>query len=182
MTNGHYFVLLSRYNQWMNENFYKAAQKLSHEQLTQDRGAFFGSILNTLNHIMVADILWLKRFAKHPTQFPDLQPVLDMPQPAALNEMLHSDLESWWQARLELDTRIMRWCESLTAEDLIQPLSYGNRKGEPFLKEFGALIVHMFNHQTHHRGQASTLFNQLGVDVGVTDLAVLIPEAEETLP
>ncbi|MEC8081230.1 MAG: DinB family protein, partial [Pseudomonadota bacterium] len=67
MTVKAHFELLATYNQWMNNKVYEAALRLENTELTKDRGAFFGSILGTLNHIYVGDIIWLKRFSSHPT-------------------------------------------------------------------------------------------------------------------
>lgn len=173
-----YFVLLGQYNHWMNDKLYRAAQALTAEQLAADQGAFFSSVLGTLNHIMVADIMWLKRFARHPGQMEVLAPVVALPQPKALDEILHADIETWWPARKQLDDVITQWCGGLSQWDTQQPLAYTNRKGEAYRKQLGMLIMHMFNHQTHHRGQASTLFHQLGVDIGPTDLVIIAPDVE----
>ena len=64
--------LMARYNQWMNDKLYAAAATLSQEQLFADNKAFFGSLFNTLNHLLAADIIWLKRFARHPAHWPAL--------------------------------------------------------------------------------------------------------------
>ena len=79
-----HICLMADYNQWMNARMYAAAASLSPEELRRERGAFFGSLLGTLNHVMVGDTLWLQRYAKHPAGFPLLDPVLAITPPASL--------------------------------------------------------------------------------------------------
>lgn len=170
------FILMADYNQWMNENIYSAAAKLSASDLAEDRGAYFGSVLGTLNHIYVADIIWLKRFSDHPTGFKSLAFVQGMDQPASLDMVLHSNLDDLFRSRTKMDSVILEFSHELTDSVLESKLDYKSTRGEPFEKIFSALLQHFFNHQTHHRGQITTLLNQMGVDVGVTDLLVRIPD------
>lgn len=169
--------LLAQYNAWMNAKVYDAAAKLSAEDLAADRGAFFGSILGTLNHLVVADTIWLKRFAAHPAQHPALEPLRKTAQPAALNQILFTELPALRAHRDCLDTTISEWIGGLTDADIQHVLHYANMRGVPAKKQLGALLIHFFNHQTHHRGQTTTLLMQAGQDVGVTDLLALIPDA-----
>lgn len=171
-----HFELMSRYNQWMNENIYEAASKLSDEQRKNDQGAFFGSMHGTLNHILVGDIIWLKRFADHPAKFDALNPVRALNNPTTLSQILHDSFDDLKAARIAMDGMIVNWCRTMDESDLTVALNYHNTKGEPHVKNFGHLVQHFFNHQTHHRGQITTLLNQSGIDVGVTDLLMIIPE------
>jgi uncharacterized damage-inducible protein DinB len=92
-----------------------------------------------------------------------------------LNTILHPEFKNLEYERIKMDEVIREFTHELTDEALASSLSYCNTKGEPFSKNFGHLIQHFFNHQTHHRGQVSTLLSQAGIDVGVTDLLVGIP-------
>ena len=170
---------MADYNQWMNNRIYKTASMLSLEELSKDRGAFFGSIIGTLNHILVGDTLWLKRFANHPSEPKSLECVRGLENPRSLNDILYPELEGLRQARTKLDEAILNFSHELTDQDLSSSLSYSNTKGEPFTKNYGYLIQHFFNHQTHHRGQVSTLLSQAGMEVGVTDLLARIPNVAE---
>ncbi len=85
-------ALQARYNQWMNDKLYQAAARLPEAVLQQDRGAFFGSLFGTLNHIVVADTLWLQRFGQHPANFAALQPLQAMAAPTSLNGLLFDQL------------------------------------------------------------------------------------------
>lgn len=170
------FVLLADYNQRMNASFYKAASQLSSEQLREDRGAFFGSILGTLNHILVGDIVWLKRFADHPIRLQALDAIRCIETPKELYEVLYPELEDLANARAAMDAIIKDFAREITDEMLLSTLYYKNIQGQVHAKNMACLMQHFFNHQTHHRGQVSTLLYQAGIDVGVTDLLIDIPE------
>jgi uncharacterized damage-inducible protein DinB len=166
--------LLARYNQSMNQKVYGTAAQLPTEELAIDRGAFFRSISGTLNHIYVADIIWLQRFAQHPANYGQLLPVTQLEKPDFLDKIPYADFLELAQARVSLDQMILAWVKEVTTADLSYLLPYHDMKGEPYTKKFGSLVLHLFNHQTHHRGQVTTLLSQLGLNVGVTDLLELI--------
>lgn len=171
-----HFKLMATYNEWINTQVYDTAGRLSTAEVAADRGAYFGSIFGTLNHIVVADTLWLKRFATHPSSTATLAVMVALPTPVRLDQVMFDDLEGLKTHRQWLDSVIINWIEALTDDDLDTVLSYHNSKGVPSTRRFSSLILHLFNHQTHHRGQASTLLSQAGLDIGVTDLLALIPD------
>lgn len=168
--------LMAQYNQWMNSRLYEAAMRLSPDELSADRNAFFGSIIGTLNHLVVADTIWLKRFAAHPANFAALQPIMALPTPERLNQLLFTDIHALAEHRNTIDGVIKAWTASMTEQDLDHVLQYANMRGNVFRKNFYSLVMHLFNHQTHHRGQTTTLLFQAGVDPGVTDLMMIIPD------
>jgi uncharacterized damage-inducible protein DinB len=168
-------VLLAAYNACMNARVYAAAATLPEAELSADRGAFFSSLIGTLNHIVAGDTIWLRRFMGHPSAFASLQAMADMPAPAGLAHRYSDDLGRLLAHRIRLDAIITALAEEVSNSDLEQTLAYRNSRGEA-RKRFGSLLLHLFNHQTHHRGQASTLLSQAGVDLGVTDLLEWIPE------
>ncbi len=173
----HEVCLMADYNQWMNTKIYQACGQLSPTELALDRGAFFRSILGTLNHLVVADIIWLKRFATHPHQPQALNPIHDVQPPQSLDQILFANFVDLESERIKLDQIIQAWAQELTAADLEHILDYHTTKGIPHHKRMGDLILHFFNHQTHHRGQLSTLLSQAEQTLDVTDLLVLIPNA-----
>ena len=175
MTHPTPFTHLAAYNQWMNRKLYNAGAVLSPEQLSQNRGAFFGSILGTLNHLAVADTLWLQRIARHLPHLASLSPVSTWPQPTALDESLCESFGALTELRASIDEVIVALCAELTPQELAGPLEYASTKGLRGKKPLGDVLLHVFNHQTHHRGQVTTLFAQLGIDVGATDLILLMP-------
>ena len=170
------FELLAQYNQWMHENIYSAASTLDRSELTADRGAFFKSVIGTLNHLMIGDTIWLKRFAQHLDTARSLGYVRGLETPRALDEILYEDLEAYHRARQKLDGVIIDFAAELTDEVIESTLHYRNIAGHQKRKHFGQVLLHFFNHQTHHRGQVTTRLSQAGADVGVTDLLMRIPD------
>ena len=166
--------LLAGYNEWMNSKLYAAAASMPTAAVAENKGAFFGSLLGTLNHIVVADTIWLKRFALHPAGFPELASMASVARPTSLDQIVYSDLGQLRQHRQFLDSTIISWANSLTDNHLDVILSYTNIVGVAYNRRFQRLVAHFFNHQTHHRGQATTLCSQAGIDVGSTDLLDLI--------
>jgi len=176
----HHFQLMAQYNLRMNTQVYAAASQLSANDLAQDMGAFFKSILGTLNHILVGDLFWLNRFAllhgADSNKFSSLKTLEDFPKPSALNQILFEDFYELKETRKKLDLVIQEWLtKDACHEDFKQDLTYHNSKGEGASRDFGELVAHLFNHQTHHRGQVSTLLSQKGIDVGGTDFLMDIP-------
>ena len=163
---------MAKYNLRLNTQVYEAAGQLSDDEFTADVGAFFKSVLGTLNHILVGDLLWLNRFATIKS-FSSLQALKHFPKPTSLDQVLFEDFKQLKRIRVELDTLIHEWLHTNACDtDFQQNLTYKNSKGEVATKDFAELLHHFFNHQTHHRGQVSTLLNQKGIDVGVTDFVV----------
>lgn len=170
------FRLFGEYNHLMNGRLYNAASQLSQDDLCRNRGAFFKSVLGTLNHILVGDIIWLKRFSAHPSSKQTLSCVSDLDMPVSLDAIIFHDLEHLRNERIKIDDVIIQWIGSLSESDMDDPITYKNMAGIRFTKPFAALISHLFFHQTHHRGQVTTLLSQSGVDFGDTDLIEVIGE------
>lgn len=171
-------LLMAHYNQWMNEKLYQCASQLDEEDLNKDMGAFFKSVIGTLNHLLVADLIWLRRFATHPANFTSLSPLAEFVETTQLDQTITTDLAELTTQRMRLDQIILDFANELTDQDLATHFSYQNMKGEQFNDQLGYPLQHFFNHQTHHRGQLTTLFNQLDTDVGVTDLLMTIRSME----
>jgi uncharacterized damage-inducible protein DinB len=171
------FSHLASYNQWMNKKLYEAAAALPEEALHRDRGAFFRSIFGTLLHITVADIIWLKRIASNFPDLASLKCLERLPAPTSLDQRLCGTLPELAGLRVMLDEAIIAFCDELQPSRLAAPFEYRTTKGVTYRKFLGDVLLHVFNHQTHHRGQASTLFSQMGIDIGATDLVLLLPDA-----
>lgn len=174
------YLLMAEYNSWMNEKIYSICKQIPHEKLHQNLGAFFLSIIGTLNHILVADIIWLKRFSDHPKNYSSLDYIRSIKKPHSLNQIIYDRIEDLTLEREKIDQIIKDFILEITEEDLENSFSYKNMKGEHFNKKFSYIILHFFNHQTHHRGQVSTLLSQLNLELGITDLLVLIPSFDLT--
>ena len=176
MSEASHLVLMAEYNQLMNQRILSAAKELSHDSLMADKGAFFKSVFGTLNHILVGDIIWLKRLSEY-AGFRMLLGDLDkINKPERLDSLLFDNLSELENQRVFLDKLIIKWVAQLSADDLDQNLAYSNMKGDQFNKRIGDLILHLFLHQIHHRGQVSTLLSQQKIDFGETDLIEIISD------
>lgn len=176
MTEKTQLLLMAKYNQLMNQRLIVASGNLSQSALAEDRGAFFKSVIGSLNHIMVGDILWMKRFAGHPDNYQSLHRLEGFEVPEGLTSILFDNLSTFSKVRAKLDDNLIEWCNELNESNLDTTLKYQDTKGVQHAKRFGDLILHMFLHQIHHRGQITTLLSQEGIDFGDTDLPEIIPE------
>jgi len=161
-----YVRSLARYNAWQNRQMKGALETLPAAALREDRGAFFGSILGTLNHLLWGDGTWMARFDGGD------KPAGGIPESVRLTP----SLAEWALARFRMDARILRWAEGLRAVDLVGELRwYSGALGADVAKPMGLCVVHMFNHQTHHRGQLHALATAAGASGWTSDL-VFMPE------
>lgn len=157
-----YVQRMAAYNRWMNGKLYAAAAGLSEAQRGEDRGAFFKSLHGTLNHLMYADTAWLYRFTGRS---------IDALDP---KRELFADFAAMRAARAALDAEIQCWAKGISEDWLREPFSYYSQVlGRSLTRPAWLLVTHLFNHQAHHRGQATTLLTQFGADVGVTDLPAM---------
>lgn len=143
----------------MNARLFDTCNQLTLEQLKRDVGAFFGSIHGTLNHLLLADRIWMGRFTGAPISV------------SSLREELYADWKELKHARATEDERIEAWIRTLNEEGVMADLSYVSQVNpQPKRYPLWFALTHFFNHQTHHRGQVTTLLSQFGIDPGVTDL------------
>jgi uncharacterized damage-inducible protein DinB len=169
------YRFLARYNRWFNQRLYAACGQLSDEERKRDRGAFFGSIHATLNHLMWGDRAWLRRFGDQGVRFSSLTPqVLQLPDGAMHGAILYEEWDALRTARDALDAAIEDWARDMPANFPARTMRYRNSKGVAREHPAWQAITHFFNHQTHHRGQVTTLLAQAGVDPGTTDLIALV--------
>jgi len=159
MISREYCQLLARYNHWMNERLYALLADVPDVERKRDRGAFFGSMHRTLNHLLWGDRMWLSRFIDKPCTAP------------AFGADMYDDFAELCRERDATDGDIAGWARQVTSEWLASTLTYTS-KVDGRTREIPAAVatIHMFNHATHHRGQLTTLIRQAGLDPGVTDL------------
>lgn len=144
------YVMFAGYNTWSNERIYNAAEKLSLEEYRADRGAFFKSVHGTLNHILVADRIWMKRFTGQGDA------------PNKLDAILHEDAGSLRAARDREDARIEAYIGQLTEAELVSTFSYTTIVNpKQITQPLSPALDHFFNHQTHHRGQVHAILTGL---------------------
>lgn len=153
---------MASYSRWVNEGIFGACDQLSDEQLKQDRGAFFKSVHGTLNHLLWGDQIWMHRFAATPAPISE-----DIPGSVSQYES-YDDLK---RERVSFDQIIDDWAASLDSASLEGDLSwYSGSAGREITKPKWLLFTHMFNHQTHHRGQVHCLLTGFGVETPTMDL------------
>ncbi len=159
MITAEYCRVMTNYNLWMNERLFDLCRSIDDAERKSDRGAFFGSIHHTLNHILYGDMAFMSRFTGNPAIIPEL------------GVDVHDDFEDLWQSRSSLDKRMCEWSSTLIASWLKADLTYTSKvDGVTRTVPRWVLIIHMLNHQTHHRGQITTILSQMGLDVGTTDI------------
>jgi uncharacterized damage-inducible protein DinB len=160
-----YARTMTAYNRWQNQNLYGAADGLNDEKRREPRGAFFGSIHSTLNHLLWADQIWMSRLAGTPT-----------PKAKSIKDSV-AQYESWAElkaARVSFDETMIGWANRLDQAAIDGDLTwFSGAAGREVTKPKGLLIAHLFNHQTHHRGQVHAMLTQCGVKPGDTDLPLL---------
>jgi uncharacterized damage-inducible protein DinB len=165
-----WLAVAARYNSWMNDKLYGLTATLTDEARKRDCGAFFKSIHGTLNHLLLADRVWLARFkgVSPPSGFM-------APGIRSLDQELFVDFAELRRERMATDEELSTWVAGLTDARLAGPLVYlrGGQKQEAPL---WWAVAHLFNHQTHHRGQITTLLTQQGHDPGSTDLFAMLRE------
>lgn len=146
-----YFRMLGHYNAWANVRLYDAAARLDETQYKADRGAFFKSVHGTLNHLLVTDRIWMKRFAG------------EGDAPDRLDAILFETFEALRAARVAEDARIAAYADGLNETRIAGTISYRRvSRPEQFVQQLAPALAHWFNHQTHHRGQTHALLTGLG--------------------
>jgi uncharacterized damage-inducible protein DinB len=143
--------MFAAYNRWANTQVYAAAAELSDAEFRSDHGAFFGSLHRTLNHLIVADRIWMKRFTGTGEA------------PATLDAVLFEDLDALAAARKIEDERIIAWTGMLDERALAADFTYVTVvQPAEITQPLSAALAHFFNHQTHHRGQCHMTLTALG--------------------
>jgi len=154
-----YFATMARYNHWMNDRLYALCAEFTDAERKGERGAFFKSIHGTLNHILVGDRIWFGRLNGKTIQV------------SRLDQELHSDFHELLGERQQMDREIDAWVAALSDERLAESLTFRRvSDGQERTLTVWLAAMQLFNHQTHHRGQLTTLIKQAGKDPGITDL------------
>lgn len=159
--------MMAAYNRWANGVLYDAASALTDDEFRQDTRAFFTSMEGTLNHIMVADLIWMHRFTGS-GELPD-----------ALDAILYDEFDELRDAREGLDARIIEWIASISDLDLAGRFTYVTVTDMKTVSQrLAPALAHFFNHQTHHRGHAHMILSVLGESPPSVDLIYFQRTAE----
>jgi uncharacterized damage-inducible protein DinB len=164
MIDAAYVQRMARYNRWQNENLYTVADRLSDVERRLDRGAFFGSIHATLNHLLWADRTWMARFSDW------AKPDAGIPQSVTL----FPDWDILRQERAASDAKLIAWSDELDPAWIAGDTTwFSGAIQREVTKPRWQLLTHFFNHQTHHRGQVHAMLTQAGGKPHDTDLFVM---------
>ncbi|MEM1306141.1 MAG: DinB family protein [Pseudomonadota bacterium] len=158
-------LTLARYNAWQNRSIVTAADGLSDDARREDRGAFFRSIHATLNHVLWGDRMWLARFGPY-----------DVPEPPGIRESTayFSAWDDYRRERAATDQALLDWSAQLIADHLDGDLTwYSGSAGREITRPKAVLVMHMFNHQAHHRGQVHAMLTAAGATPEATDIAFM---------
>ena len=159
--------MMARYNRWAIERLYEAVAGLPDADYRADRGAFFGSLQGTLNHLLVADRIWMRRFSG------------DGPTYTRLNEILHDDLAELREARRAEDARIVAHVDGLGPSDLSGTIAFRTIVRPDGITQLRSdALAHFFNHQTHHRGQAHALVTAIAGRDAMPSLDLIVYQRE----
>lgn len=166
MIQAEYVLQMVRYNAWQNSQLRGIVCKMSRVELEQDRGAFFGSIFATLNHILWGDTLWMSRWCDD----------VAAPDAKAVHTELTPTIGVWDAERFRMDGRMRIWAETLSNVDLLGTEEwYSKAERQSMRKSKRVCITSLFNHQTHHRGQVSQMLKAAGYNPPVSDI-IFMPE------
>jgi uncharacterized damage-inducible protein DinB len=154
-----HFAMMAAYNVWANRRLYGVCAALPEADVKAGLGAFFGSLHGTLNHLLVADRIWMARFMG------------ETPAETRLDAILHEDFAALRAAREAEDARLEAFVARLDDVSLALDISYVTitRPG-PVRQPLAAALAHLFNHQTHHRGQCHAMLTRLAVEAPSLDL------------
>jgi len=169
------FRTMAQYNTWMNRSIYETCAALSDEERRRDLHAFFGSIHRTLNHLLLTDRVQMGRFAGT-DRMQSLDEAGRVIEIRSLDQELYADFATLRREREKTDAMIEAWTASneITVEFVERDMIYDAMSAAGrYRVPMWIAVTHFFNHQTHHRGQITTLLSQLGRDAGVTDLMAL---------
>jgi uncharacterized damage-inducible protein DinB len=168
MPNG--FKMFAGYNAWANRRLYDACAALRGEDLHAGLGAFFGSLHGTLNHLLVTDRIWLARL--HGETPPDL----------TLDTILHDGFAALRAAREAEDVRLVAFVEALDDAALAAEITYRPiTRPETIRQPLWSVLAHLFNHQTHHRGQCHAMLTRVAIEAPSLDLILYQRETGDGL-
>jgi uncharacterized damage-inducible protein DinB len=154
-------VLFAKYNKAANQKMDEVIKTLSKEEWDKDLGGFFKSVKGLCSHLYICDFNWLKRFS-HLRDFNVFKEALFAREPYSFKEVLFADMNEYLTNRSLLDEKIIAFINEVNDKDLDSPLKYSDSEGNLYERNFGGLVMHSFNHDTHHRGMISLCLEMLG--------------------
>ncbi len=164
--------LLAQYNQVANQKMDSIIRTLSSAQWDQEFTGYFKTIKQLCSHVYISDYSWMKRFDK----FRDFRFIKDpfFDQTLTYGSQLFVDMADYLSKRETLDKKMVLFIDELGKGELEKSISFTSMKGETISKNVGGSILHIFNHQTHHRGMISLYLDMMGIDNDFSGLLSLV--------
>ena len=163
-----HFQRMAAYNRWANAQLYDAVGKLPPAEIDAPRSGFFPSLLKTLNHILVGDTIWMGRLDG-----------AGSPGVTRLDQILHVEFAALREARSATDDRIVAFVDGVDPAWLEADLHYRTTTDAPMTTQVSQVLTHVFNHQTHHRGQAHAMLSSTEVAPPSLDLIYFLRDHPE---
>ncbi|MGE0486072.1 MAG: DinB family protein [Gammaproteobacteria bacterium] len=163
-------MLMAGYHAWAFERLYTNLLPLDDAAYRADCGLFFRSIHGTLNHLLLADRVWYARLQGEHYEVSGLDAELETER-LALEHALADHAPRWAQ-----------WIAAADDARLAATLEYTNLAGTVFANPLAAVLLHVFNHGTHHRGQISTALTAQGLAAPELDLIAYLRGVGAPLP
>jgi uncharacterized damage-inducible protein DinB len=166
---------LAKYNASVNQSVLELLEPLNKEQIMMETKAYYPSLFETVLHILIGDIHWLRRYKDTFKENKALSntPLISLEE-KSLRKEFESDYTKLFQYRKEMDDVIIQFVNELDESHFHSVIKYKNYRGEDIEKEAWKTLLHWFNHQTHHRGQLSVLLDMVGVDHDFSSMATRI--------
>ncbi len=170
------FRMLALYNQRMNKQLLAVCSKLTHKQLHQNTSSFFPTIMAHWNHILFGDLIMLQRLVVNELVSVEATVLAKLPVSKSVSDTFASNLDELSELRELVDSIYIEITNQFTSKSYSQIVRYTTTEGLVIERTVGQFCQHIFNHQTHHRGQLTCLLSQCGLDFGCTDLPIVVPE------
>ena len=174
--------MMAKYNQRINDQLMVCCQLLSNDELTKETHSFFTNITAYWNHLFFGDLILLNRLMKNNISSLSEDDFIKLPTPKSPTDIFHHKLSEISTLRKKIDQLICQYSEHLTDEECDTFITYQTTEGEQITKKVADVTQHLFNHQTHHRGQLTCILSQLGVNYGCMDLPVIVGEGSSIIP
>lgn len=162
----YHITMMARFNEWANSIIFAVCSELTAEEYRSDRKMFFGSVHNTLNHILLVDQLWLCRLRGYESD-----------RIHSLDQELVGDFDELRQARTEEDRLLIEYVGSCDERELKRAVAYRRMNGQADENTVEEILLTVFNHQTHHRGQVHAMLTQLDREIPDMDVVDYLKEA-----
>jgi uncharacterized damage-inducible protein DinB len=154
--------MLARYRMWADRLTFDAVAALPPGEATKERPTLFKTMIGTLNHNYVVDLIWQAHLEGRDHGF------------KARNLVLHEKLNELWTAQQKINEWYIKWSEAQSDETFGEIVDFTFVSGEKGAMTRGEMLLHVVNHATYHRGWIAEMFFQVPAKNPTTDLPVFL--------